>query len=66
MASDREKILQAAQRYVDKKRYDRAIAEYQKIVQEDPQDARILLKIGDLQARMEAYPEAIATYDRVG
>lgn len=66
MASDREKILQAAQRYVDKKRYDRAIAEYQKIVQNDPQDARILLKIGDLQARMEAYPEAIATYDRVG
>jgi tetratricopeptide (TPR) repeat protein len=66
VASDREKILQAAQRYVDKKRYDRAIAEYQKIVQEDPQDARILLKIGDLQARMEAYPEAIATYDRVG
>jgi tetratricopeptide (TPR) repeat protein len=63
---DRERILQAAQKYVDKKKYDRAIAEYQKIVQEDPTDARILLKIGDLQARLQAYPEAIATYDRVG
>jgi tetratricopeptide (TPR) repeat protein len=40
--------------------------EYQRIVQEDPNDARTLLKIGDLQARLSAYPEAIATYDRVG
>ena len=42
----------------------RAIAEYQRIVQDDPNDARTLLKIGDLQARLQAYPEAIATYDR--
>ena len=66
MALDREKILQAAQKYVEKKKYDKAIAEYQKIIQQDPNDARTLLKIGDLQARMEAYAEAIATYDRVG
>jgi tetratricopeptide (TPR) repeat protein len=63
---DREKVLQTAQKYVEKKKYDGAIAEYQKIVQEDPNDARTLLKIGDLQARLQAYPEAIATYDRVG
>ncbi len=63
---DREKILQAAQKYIEKKKYDRAIVEYQRIVQEDPNDARTLLKIGDLQARLSAYPEAIATYDRVG
>lgn len=66
MALDREKTLQTAQKYVDKKKYDRAIEEYQKIVQADPNDARTLLKIGDLQARMQMYAEAIATYDRVG
>ncbi|MCB9581462.1 MAG: tetratricopeptide repeat protein [Polyangiaceae bacterium] len=66
MSTDREKIIQAAQKWVDKKRYDRAVEEYQKIVAQDPNDARTLLKIGDLQARMQAYPEAIATYDRVG
>lgn len=66
VAIDRERILQAAQKYVDKKKYDRAVQEYQKIVQEDPNDARTLLKIGDLQSRMLAFPEAIATYDRVG
>lgn len=66
MALDREKILQAAQKHVDKKKFDKAIQEYQKIIQQDPNDARTLLKIGDLQARMDAYAEAIATYDRVG
>lgn len=66
MPIDREKVLQAAQKYVEKRRFDRAIIEYQKIVQEDPNDARILLKIGDLQARMESFEAAIATYERVG
>ncbi len=66
MPTDREKILHAAQKFVDKKKYDRAVAEYQKIIQQDPHDARTLLKIGDLQSRMEAYGDAIATYDRVG
>ena len=66
MPIDREKTLQAAQKYIEKKKYDRAIAEYQRIIQEDPNDARTLLKIGDLQARLQAYPEAIGTYDRVG
>ncbi|MBI5535451.1 MAG: tetratricopeptide repeat protein [Deltaproteobacteria bacterium] len=65
MPIDREKVLQAAQKFVEKRRFDRAIAEYQKIIQEDPTDARILLKIGDLQARMDAHPDAIATYERV-
>ncbi len=66
MAIDREKILASAQKYVEKKRYDRAVAEYQRIIQEDPNDARILLKIGDLQSKMEAYADAIGTYERVG
>jgi len=66
VAIDRDKTLQAAQKYIERKRYDRAIVEYQRIVQEDPNDARTLLKIGDLQARLQAFPEAIATYDRVG
>jgi tetratricopeptide (TPR) repeat protein len=66
VAIDREKILGLAQKYVEKKRYDRAIAEYQKVIQEDPNDARTLLKVGDLQLKMEDYSGAIATYERVG
>ena len=66
MAIDREKVLAAAQKYVEKKKYDRAVVEYQKVIQEDPNDARTLLKMGDLQSKMEAYADAVATYERVG
>ncbi len=66
MAIDRDKVLQAAQKFVEKKKYDKAVLEYQKLVTEDPNDARTLLKIGDLQSKMEAYPDAIGTYERVG
>jgi tetratricopeptide (TPR) repeat protein len=66
VAIDREKVLAAAQKYVEKKKYDRAVIEYQRIIQEDPNDARTLLKMGDLQLKMEAYADAISTYERVG
>ena len=66
MAVDRDKVLQAAQKLVERKRYDKAIVEYQKLVAEDPKDVRTLLKIGDLFLKMEEYVEAITTYERVG
>ena len=66
MAVDREKILQTAQKLVDKKKYDKAIGQYRKLVQEDPGDVRTLLKIGDLHLRLEEHEQAIATYEQVG
>src|ERR1019366_6097949 len=62
---DREKVLAAAQKYVEKKKYDKAVVEYERIIQEDPNDARTLLKMGDLQLKMEGYGAAAATYERV-
>jgi tetratricopeptide (TPR) repeat protein len=66
VAIDREKVLQAAQKYVEKKKYDKAVIEYQRLVAADPNDARTLLKIGDLQTKMGTYPDAISTYEGVG
>jgi tetratricopeptide (TPR) repeat protein len=63
---DREKILQVAQKLVDKKRYDKAIAEYKKLVSDDPGDVRTLLKIGDLYLKVSEHESAIATYEQVG
>lgn len=65
MAFDRDKTLQAAAKLVDKKKYDKAILEYQKVIQSDPTDARTMLRIGDLQSRMLDYKGAVATYDQV-
>ena len=50
MAINRDKVLQEAQKLVEKKRFDKAILEYQKIVAEDEKDVRTWLKIGDLYA----------------
>lgn len=66
MAVERDKVFQAAQKLVEKKRYDKAIVEYQKLVAEDPKDVRTLLKIGDLHLKLEQYVEAITTYETVG
>ncbi|WP_437709854.1 tetratricopeptide repeat protein [Sorangium sp. So ce448] len=66
MAVDRDKVLQTAQKLVERKRFDKAIAEYQKLVADDPKDVRTLLKIGDLYLKTEEYVEAITTYERVG
>ena len=66
MAIDREKVLAAAQKFAEKRKYDKAIAEYQKLIEQDQNDARTLLKIGDLQAKMETFGDAVGTYERVG
>lgn len=66
VAIDREKALQQAQKFIDKKRYDRALEEYQRVLREDPNDSRTLLKLGDLQIRMQSFADAMSTYDRVG
>jgi tetratricopeptide (TPR) repeat protein len=65
VAIDREKALLSAQKFIDKKRYDRALEEYQRILKEEPSDTRTLLKLGDLQIRMQAFADAMSTYDRV-
>lgn len=66
MAINRDKVLEAAQKYVEKKKYDKAVAELRKLVDADPNDARTLLKIGDLQAKQGLYADAINTYESVG
>lgn len=66
MAINRDKVLEAAQKYVEKKKYDKAVLEYQKLIDADPNDARTLLKIGDLQAKQGLHAEAISTYETVG
>lgn len=65
MAVDRDKVLRAAQKFVEAKRWDKAIAEFQRLVVEDPKDVRILLKVGDCHMRLEEYAEAIETYESV-
>ena len=65
MAIDRNKVIAAAQKHIQKGAYRKAIKEYSKIVSEHPDDVRILLKVGDLQARDGQTAAAAATYNDV-
>jgi tetratricopeptide (TPR) repeat protein len=65
VAFNKEKVMDAARKFVDKGQIDKAVKEYLRIVQEDPKDVRVWLKIGDLYAKKGSKQEATATYERV-
>ena len=62
---NKNKVIATAQKYVQKGNYDRAIREYTRIVEEDPRDVRVWLKIGDLHAKKNDKNAATDTYSKV-
>jgi pilus assembly protein FimV len=65
LAFNKNKVMEVARRYTEKGQLDKAIKEYQRVVQDDPQDVRVWLKIGDLFVKKGAKREATETYLRV-
>jgi tetratricopeptide (TPR) repeat protein len=63
VAINREKVLDAAHKYIEKQKYDKAVIELQRLVDADPRDARTLQRIAELQARQRLYAEAIDSYE---
>lgn len=57
--------MDAARKYQARGQYDKAIAQYQKLVDADKRDVRSLLKIGDLHVRKGDRGSAIETYEKV-
>ena len=57
--------MDAARKYQSRGQYDKAIAQYQKLVAADKRDVRSLLKIGDLHVRAGNRGTAIETYEIV-
>ena len=45
---DKNKIIEGAAKLVAKGAYDKAIKEYQKVLEADPRDVRVLQKMGEL------------------
>jgi tetratricopeptide (TPR) repeat protein len=65
LAINRNKVLDAARKYQSRGQYDKAIAQYKKLVDADKRDVRSLLKIGDLHVRKGDRGSAIETYETV-
>jgi tetratricopeptide (TPR) repeat protein len=65
VAFNKDKVMDAARKFVDKGQIDKAVKEYLRIVHEDPKDVRVWLKIGDLYAKKGSKQDAIETYLKV-
>ena len=65
MAINKNKINDNALKYIQKGQVKKAIREYEKILSEDPNDVRTLLKKGDLLVRVGEKGQAVDTYLRV-
>lgn len=61
----RQKIIAKAQKHALKGRHAKAITEYAKLVEADPKDVRIWLRIADLQHKDGKHDEAVQTYLKV-
>ena len=65
MAVDKNKITAEATKLVQKGQFDKAIKAYQRILQDDPKDVRVLLKVGELHQKKGDNASAAETFNRV-
>ena len=65
MSTHRDKLRSSAQRNLQRGQIEKAIKDYTRIVEDDPNDIRTLLKIGDLHTRCGNFTEATSAYNKV-
>ena len=65
MAIDKESILDTAQKYVLKGQFQKAVKEYLRLLEADPRDKRLHLKLGDLYLKDGEEDKAIQAYLKV-
>jgi pilus assembly protein FimV len=63
---NKQKILAQAEKFVQQGKLQNAIAEYEKVVKEDPKDLTVLGLIGDFHARVGSNDKASYYFKRVG
>ena len=63
--TNKNKIINQAQKFIQKGQWDKAIKELQKLVAEDPSDVRTLLKLGDVYAKKGERDQATKVYKQV-
>jgi pilus assembly protein FimV len=63
---NKTKVLGAAEKFVQQGKLQNAIAEYEKVIKEDPKDLTVLNAIGDLYARVGQNEKACEYFKKVG
>jgi tetratricopeptide (TPR) repeat protein len=64
LAINRDKVEAAAIKLLQQGKYDKAIAELKKLVDDDKNDVRTLLKLGDTYVKIGNKKESIESYER--
>jgi tetratricopeptide (TPR) repeat protein len=65
MALNKDRVFKAAEKYIRSNKFDKAIAEYESWLKENPKDWNIIRTVGDLYARISRNDEAIKKYAQV-
>lgn len=63
---NKTKVLAAAEKFVQQGKLQNAIAEYEKVIKDDPKDLTVLNAIGDLYARVGQNEKAYEYFKKVG
>ena len=63
--ADKAKLLKIAQKHLSKGNLDKAVVTFQQLVEIDPRDQRLLLRLAELQARAGRKKEAIKSYEKI-
>ncbi len=64
MALNRQKVIRAAEKLVNRGRIEAAIDQYRKVVDKFPNDTNTLNRVGDLYARLDRIDEAIELFNQ--
>jgi tetratricopeptide (TPR) repeat protein len=65
LAINKRKILESAQKHLQRGALDKALEDYRTLLKADPHDCNVLLKVGDLYLKQGKRDEAINSYLRV-
>jgi tetratricopeptide (TPR) repeat protein len=65
LSINKRKILASAQKHVQKGALDKALKDYQTLLEADPKDVNLRLKVGDLYLRLNKNDEAVTAYLKV-
>ncbi len=65
MATNRDQLLQSAEKYAAKGKLDSALKDYLRVLDENPKDIATLNRVGDLHVRMNRAAESIPFFTRI-
>src|SRR5476649_200378 len=62
---DKNKVIESASKLISKGQFEKAVKEYQRILEVDPDDVRILQKLAELYQKMNRKAEAADCFEKV-